>query len=40
MLVRTCAVCGGVWAVTGLMDRMVHEGVVAMKRIARAGVAP
>lgn len=23
-LVRVCAVCGGMWAVTGVVDRVVH----------------
>ena len=40
LLVRTCAVVGGVWAITGAMNRGVHKGLAAFKRITATGAAP
>lgn len=39
-LVRVCAVCGGVWAVTQAVDKLVHRAVTATKKAKKAGSAP
>ena len=40
LLVRACAVCGGVWAVAGVTDRIVHGLMKKAKKVIRMGSAP
>ena len=35
LLVRTCAVVGGAFALTGLWDKGVHQAVTALTRKSR-----
>lgn len=39
-LVRVCAVCGGVWAVTSLTDKLVHRAVSKARKFVKPSRAP
>lgn len=40
LLVRTCAVVGGVWAVTSASDKLVHQAVSVASKALRSSAAP
>lgn len=40
LLVRACAVCGGVWAVAGMTDRIVHGLMIKAEKLTKMGGAP